>query len=78
MFAAMGLSAVVPVLHGLVLYGWDAMTELIGLRWLIAHGLMYLTGAALYAVSIPLVQILWFFFRMSNLRSARSGHTNLL
>jgi len=53
MFAALGLSAVVPVLHGLKLYGWAGMEDLMGLRWVVAHGLMYLVGAGLYAVSLP-------------------------
>ncbi|KAK3049326.1 hypothetical protein LTS18_012790, partial [Coniosporium uncinatum] len=45
MFVAMGLSAVVPVFHGLSLYGVDKMTQLIGLPWLVAQGLLYLIGA---------------------------------
>ncbi|KAB8338947.1 hypothetical protein FH972_021887 [Carpinus fangiana] len=52
MFAAMGLSAVVPVFHGLQLYGTERMESLIGLRWLVFQGVLYLVGAATYAVNI--------------------------
>lgn len=50
MFAAMGLSAVIPVIHGLNLYGLDRMINLMGLPWLILQGVLYLAGAATYAV----------------------------
>lgn len=51
MFVAMGLSAVVPVLHGVKLYGIAQMERQIGLSWLVSQGVLYLTGAAIYAVS---------------------------
>jgi len=51
MFACMGLSAVIPVIHGLSLYGVERMESLMGLRWAVLEGLLYLTGAGLYAVS---------------------------
>ena len=46
----MGLSAVVPVIHGLKLYGLERMIDLIGLPWLSLQGILYLAGAAIYAV----------------------------
>ncbi|KAI9725275.1 MAG: hypothetical protein M1828_003289 [Chrysothrix sp. TS-e1954] len=57
MFAAMGLSAVVPVVHGLYLYGFKQMVSLIGLPWLVLQGLLYLTGASLYAANARISQI---------------------
>lgn len=50
MFLAMGLSAIIPVIHGLRLYGLERMVGLIGLPWLISQGGMYVIGALLYAV----------------------------
>ena len=50
MFVAMGLSAVLPVLHGLKLYGFEQMNKQIGLSWVMTQGLMYILGAAIYAV----------------------------
>jgi predicted membrane channel-forming protein YqfA (hemolysin III family) len=51
MFVAMGLSAVVPVLHGLKMYSVQEMQDRIGLTWLVLQGFLYILGAGLYAVS---------------------------
>lgn len=51
MFVAMGLSAVFPVLHGLILFGIQQMNSQIGLAWLFLQGLLYILGAGIYAVS---------------------------
>lgn len=50
MFVAMGLSAVFPVLHGLLLYGIQQMNRRIGLSWVVLQGFLYVLGAAIYAV----------------------------
>lgn len=50
MFVAMGLSALLPVLHGLVLFGVAQMNKQIGLPWLVLQGYLYLSGAVVYAV----------------------------
>ena len=51
MFVGMGLCCAIPVVHGLRVHGREAMEERIGLWWLAAHGLLYLIGAGIYAVS---------------------------
>lgn len=51
MFVAMGLSAIVPVLHGINSYGVERLGDLIGLRWLVLQGFLYVLGATIYAVS---------------------------
>ncbi|GAB7350616.1 hypothetical protein MBLNU459_g1182t1 [Dothideomycetes sp. NU459] len=53
MFIAMGLSAVVPVLHGIKLYGVGQLQRQIGLSWLVSQGVMYIIGAGLYAARVP-------------------------
>lgn len=53
MFVAMGLSAVLPVLHGMKLYGLATLTQTIGLRWVVLQGLLYIIGAGLYAARFP-------------------------
>ena len=50
MFVALGLSAIFPVLHGLQLYGFQQMCQQMGLFWVILQGLLYITGAGIYAV----------------------------
>ncbi|KAK5016827.1 hypothetical protein LTR16_003060 [Cryomyces antarcticus] len=53
MFVAMGLSAVVPVLHGARIYGVKQLDEMMGLSWLVLQGLLYILGAGLYAARVP-------------------------
>ena len=50
MFVTLGLSAIFPVLHGLQLYGFRQMCQQMGLFWVILQGLLYITGAGIYAV----------------------------
>jgi adiponectin receptor len=59
MFVGLGLSGVVPILHGLSMYGFHALNERMGLVWVMLEGAMYIFGAFLYAVShgtLPLSQ----------------------
>jgi len=53
MFVAMGLSAVVPVVHGTKLYGAAQLEQQMGLSWVVGQGVLYVFGAGLYAVSDP-------------------------
>lgn len=54
MFIALGCSGVVPVLHGLSIYGWQGLEDRMSLSWVIANGLSNIFGAVLYAVSSAL------------------------
>ncbi|KAK1716729.1 hemolysin III family channel protein [Colletotrichum acutatum] len=53
MFTALGTSGVVPVLHGLTIYGRQEMEDRMSLNWVVLHGLMYIFGAFLYAFRWP-------------------------
>ncbi|KAG9234195.1 hemolysin-III related-domain-containing protein [Amylocarpus encephaloides] len=53
MFVAMGLSALFPVLHGVMFYGINNMYDRIGLTWLVLQGVFYIIGAGLYASRFP-------------------------
>ena len=55
MYACLGLSAVVFIIHGLSLYGWDVQNQRMGLDWMLLMACLNLTGGAIYAarVSIP-------------------------
>lgn len=53
LFVAMGLSAIVPVLHGLLADGYARLRRTIALHWLVAQGVLYISGAALYAARVP-------------------------
>ncbi|KAK2751000.1 hypothetical protein FQN57_000075 [Myotisia sp. PD_48] len=53
MFVALGLSAVVPVGHGVVVFGFDQLRKQIGLDWLLLQGFLYILGATIYASRFP-------------------------
>ncbi|KAI2793144.1 ADIPOR-like receptor [Penicillium oxalicum] len=53
MFVGMGLSAILPVLHGLGLFGPLRMRQQIGLEWLLLQGFLYILGAGIYAARVP-------------------------
>ncbi|EGY22007.1 hypothetical protein VD0002_g8527 [Verticillium dahliae] len=53
MFVGLGTSGVVPVVHGLVIYGRAELERRMSLSWLLAHGAMYVFGAFLYAARWP-------------------------
>ncbi|ROT34788.1 HlyIII-domain-containing protein [Sodiomyces alkalinus F11] len=53
MFVGLGLSGIVPVLHGLKLYGREALERRMSLSWVVGHGALYVTGAFIYAVRWP-------------------------
>jgi len=53
MFVLMGLSAVVPVIHGIRLYGIEHMQDVASLNYVVAQGALYILGAAIYAARVP-------------------------
>jgi len=50
MFVALGLSAVLPIAHAMHLHSLSKLDELMGLRWVVLQGILYISGAAIYAV----------------------------
>ena len=57
MFVGFGLSAIFPVLHGVYMYGLEQMRYSIGLDWVLLQGVLYVLGAAIYAVCLFTPQI---------------------
>jgi adiponectin receptor len=53
MFVALGGASVIPVLHGVHLYGVVALQERIGMSWVLIEAVLYITGAAIYAARVP-------------------------
>lgn len=53
MFILMGLSAVFPVCHGVLTYGYLQMRLQIGLDWVLLQGFLYILGAVIYAARVP-------------------------
>lgn len=53
MFIALGLSGVIPVIHGAFIYGIQGLEDRMSLSWVVLHGAMYIFGAVLYACRWP-------------------------
>jgi adiponectin receptor len=53
LYVGLGLSAVVPVFHGLMVYGYSHLNRNMGVKWVVLQGALYISGAALYAARIP-------------------------
>ncbi|KAM0756385.1 HlyIII-domain-containing protein [Meredithblackwellia eburnea MCA 4105] len=52
-FISLGMSAVVPVAHAVMRYGWEAASDAVGLPYAALGGLLYIMGALLYAERCP-------------------------
>ncbi|KAL7268933.1 hypothetical protein RUND412_008421 [Rhizina undulata] len=53
MFVGMGLSAILPVFHGLEVFGVEALQARMGLNWVLLQGSLYVLGAGIYAARMP-------------------------
>ncbi|KAI4868609.1 hemolysin-III related-domain-containing protein [Hypoxylon rubiginosum] len=47
MFVCLGVSGIVPVCHGLSIYGYESLRERMGLNWVLFQGFLYIFGAFL-------------------------------
>jgi len=57
MFVGLGISGLVPVAHGLQLYGYSHLNQRMGLSWVLLQGVLYIFGAFIYAVGyLPLAR----------------------
>ncbi|KAH8383561.1 hypothetical protein KR009_009314 [Drosophila setifemur] len=52
-FMSFGLSGVIPAIHYSIMEGWFSQMSRASLGWLILMGLLYITGALLYALRVP-------------------------
>lgn len=55
MFISLGLSGVIPVIHGIQMHGFQALEDRMSVSLITLHGAMYIFGAVLYAVRFPYV-----------------------
>ncbi|KAI5209920.1 hypothetical protein E4T39_00420 [Aureobasidium subglaciale] len=53
MYASLGLFAVVFVLHGIYLYGFEVQRRRLAVEWMVVMALLNFTGAAFYALRFP-------------------------
>lgn len=52
MYACLGLSAVIFITHGVILYGWKAQNKRMSLDRMGVMSLLNLTGAYMYAARV--------------------------
>jgi len=62
MYAGLGLSAIVFIVHGLILYGWEVQNRRMSLQWMIVMTGLNFVGAGAYAWSVCLPPFLFFSF----------------
>lgn len=53
MFALLGLSAFVPVVHGTILNGWEVQDKRMAISYFLGLGLLNATGTVIYAARVP-------------------------
>ncbi|CAI2161762.1 19381_t:CDS:2 [Funneliformis geosporum] len=53
LFLAMGLSAFVPLVHAVIIYGIQLCFDVISLKWLLLMGALYVLGAVIYGARMP-------------------------
>lgn len=53
MFALLGLSALVPALHGILLNGWKLQNQRMGITYFLGLALLNGTGTVIYAARVP-------------------------
>lgn len=52
MYASLGLSAVIFIIHGVVMHGWALQKMRMSLDWMLAMACLNLTGGAIYAARV--------------------------
>jgi len=53
MFICFGLFGCIPVLHGVVMYGYKGLGDRMSVTWVILQGALYILGAVFYATRYP-------------------------
>ena len=53
LFALLGLSAFVPVVHGIMLNGWEKQNRRMAITYFLGLGLLNGTGTVIYAARLP-------------------------
>jgi adiponectin receptor len=52
-YSGLGLSAIVFIIHGLAIHGWETQNHRMSLSWMGLMGILNLTGAIVYATRVP-------------------------
>ncbi|KAI5455863.1 putative hemolysin-III channel protein Izh2 [Mariannaea sp. PMI_226] len=52
-FMGLGLSGLIPITHGVTIYGFKGLEDRMSVTWITIHGAIYIFGAVLYAARWP-------------------------
>ncbi|EDU50589.1 adiponectin receptor protein 1 [Pyrenophora tritici-repentis Pt-1C-BFP] len=52
MYAGLGLSFIIPIIHGIMKFGWETQMWRMSLDWMALMTIFNLTGGALYAMRV--------------------------
>ncbi|KAL4794678.1 hemolysin-III related-domain-containing protein [Aspergillus venezuelensis] len=52
-FVSLGLFSLIPILHGIYLYGFKELEKRMGLRWSFVQGFFYILGCVIFASRVP-------------------------
>jgi adiponectin receptor len=62
MYSGLGLSAIIFIIHGLAIHGWEIQNQRMSLSWMGLMGTLNLTGAAAYAARVCCSTLLSYIF----------------
>jgi adiponectin receptor len=51
-FGSLAFSSIIPVIHGIIKYGWDLQSQRMGLKWVLVTLGLNTLGAAAYAIKV--------------------------
>src|SRR5262249_42261385 len=52
-FIGLGLLSIIPILHGIYIYGFVTMDKMMGLRWTFLQGGLYILGCVIFVCQVP-------------------------
>ena len=52
MYTGLGLSAIIPIVHGIAIHGWVIQNHRMGLNWMSLMAAFNVLGAAVYAIRV--------------------------
>lgn len=62
MYSSLGLSAIIFIIHGLAIHGWEIQNHRMSLSWMGLMGTLNLIGAATYAARVSYTAPLGFIY----------------
>ncbi|KIM98755.1 hypothetical protein OIDMADRAFT_105156 [Oidiodendron maius Zn] len=52
-FIGLGLFSIIPILHGIYIYGFATLEKMMGLQWTFVQGALYILGCVIFVLRVP-------------------------